>query len=156
MGPTIPLPLKAEHDDLHAELRDAIGVGGRTAEAARAVATLLHPHFVKEEAYALPPLGLLARFTRGEAASDPAEAEAALAMVDRLKTELPGMLAEHRAILAALDVLAQAAEAEGQTEQARFARKLAQHARTEEEVLYPATLLVGEHLRHGGARHAAA
>jgi hypothetical protein len=156
MGPTIPEPIKAEHDELHEELRQAIGAGGRTAEAARAVAALLHPHFVKEEAYALPPLGLLTRLARGEAAFDPAEAEAALAMADRLKLELPGMLAEHQAIVSALDTMAQAAEAEGHAEHARFARKLVQHARTEEEVLYPATLLLGEHLRRAPVGQASA
>ncbi len=54
----IPEPMKLEHDELHADLVKATQVGGRTGDAAKAVAKVLHHHFVKEEAYALPPLGL--------------------------------------------------------------------------------------------------
>jgi hypothetical protein len=44
----IPLILKAEHEELHGELARATKAGGRTVEAAKAVAKLMHPHFVKE------------------------------------------------------------------------------------------------------------
>ena len=57
---SIPEPLKAEHAELHAELSSAIDAGGRVGEAAKEVAKRLHPHFVREEEFALPPLGLLA------------------------------------------------------------------------------------------------
>ena len=40
-----------------------------------------------------------------------------------------------------------AAQAENRPEFARFAEKLILHARTEEEVLYPAAILVGEWLQ---------
>ena len=56
----IPEPLKVEHAELHAELVALTKAPGKVGEAARNVAVLLHPHFVKEEEYALPPLGLLA------------------------------------------------------------------------------------------------
>lgn len=56
----IPEPLKAEHAELHAELVDAMRAGGHTGDAAEKVAKLLHPHFVREEEIALPPLCLLA------------------------------------------------------------------------------------------------
>ena len=52
-------PMKAEHDELHAELEKATEAGGRVGDAAKVVARLLHPHFVKGEEFALPPLGLL-------------------------------------------------------------------------------------------------
>ena len=60
--------------------------------------------------------------------------------------ELPKMLAEHREIVAALERLEAAAHAAGKPEHARFAEKLKVHARTEEEVLYPAAILVGRAL----------
>ena len=56
----IPEPLKVEHAELHAELVALTKAPGKVGEAARNVAVLLHPHFVKEEEYALPLLGLLA------------------------------------------------------------------------------------------------
>jgi hypothetical protein len=45
----IPAPLKAEHEELHAVLVKATKEAGDTGKAARSVAEILHPHFVKEE-----------------------------------------------------------------------------------------------------------
>jgi hypothetical protein len=57
------------------------------------------------------------------------------------------MLAEHKAIVGALRKLLQAATAEGHAGFASFAQKLILHAQTEEEILYPASILVGEYLK---------
>ena len=59
-GIEIPAGMKAEHDAIHQRLVRATQAPGRTGEAARALARVLHPHFVREEQIALPPLGLLA------------------------------------------------------------------------------------------------
>ena len=48
MNLKIPGSLKAEHEELHEELGRATRVGGKTGDAAQAVAKVLHPHFVKE------------------------------------------------------------------------------------------------------------
>jgi hypothetical protein len=58
-----------------------------------------------------------------------------VALTDRLKADLPRMLDEHKAIVAALEELARAAEADGHPEALRFAEKLTLHAQNEEEVL---------------------
>ena len=68
-------------------------------------------------------------------------------MTDRLKAELPEMFREHQAVVAALKQLTAAAEEEKLSEHARFAEKLTLHAQTEEEVLYPAAILVGEYVK---------
>jgi hypothetical protein len=140
----IPKPLKAEHDELHAELVRATKAGGQTGDAAKTVAKLLHPHFVKEEAYALPPLALLVPLSEGR--FEPGMAEV-LKMTDRLKPDMPTMLAEHKEIVGALGKLVEAAKAEGKPDIVHFAEKLMLHARTEEQVLYPAAILVGELVR---------
>ena len=57
------------------------------------------------------------------------------------------MLSEHRAVVAALEKLAEAGKAEMRTDAARFAEKLRVHAQTEEDVLYPAAILVGEYVK---------
>jgi hypothetical protein len=140
----IPSALKREHEELHAELAKATKEGGSTGEAAMAVAHVLHPHFLKEEEYALPPLGLLTHLTRGETTPD---MKSVLKMTDKLKRELPQMLEEHKAIVGALEKLTDAAREQGKTEYIDFSRKLTLHAQTEEQVLYPAALLVGEYLK---------
>jgi hypothetical protein len=140
----IPSSLKVEHEELHTELVSLTKAPGRVGEAARNVAALLHPHFVKEEEYALPPLGLLVGIAQGTVT--PAM-QPVLVMTDRLKRELPEMLAEHRVVVTALEKLAEAAKAEKHAEAERFAGKLRVHAETEEQVLYPAAILVGEYVK---------
>jgi len=89
----IPKPMKIEHDKLHAELVKATKEGGRTGDAAKAVAKVLHPHFVKEEEFALPPLGLLAKLIYGGVEPEMADV---LKMTARLEAELPQMLPSTR------------------------------------------------------------
>lgn len=140
----IPEPLKAEHEELHARLVKATKAGGRTAEAARAVAKLMHPHFVKEEEYALPPLGLLPQVMNGKVTPS---MSSVLTMTDKLEAELPAMLSEHQQIVAALKALVDAAKAEAKPDYVHFAEKLMAHARMEEEVSYPTALLIGRYVR---------
>ena len=76
----IPGPLKREHEELHDELRRASKEAGSVGEAARVVAKLMHPHFIKEVEYALPSLGLLPLRARGQVTPDMADV---LVMTDR-------------------------------------------------------------------------
>jgi hypothetical protein len=139
-----PQSLKAEHEELHAQLAKATNAGGATSEAAKTVSKTLHPHFLKEEEYALPPLGLLPILAEGKILP---EMEAAVAMADRLRADLSHMLLEHKQIVIALRALTEAANSENKKEAAHFAGKLMLHAQTEEEVLYPASILIGEYLK---------
>ncbi|MCD6042365.1 MAG: hypothetical protein K0R40_1968 [Burkholderiales bacterium] len=139
----IPKPLQAEHAELHARLVEATKEPGAVGEAAREVARLLHPHFVAEEDFALPPLALLSALVGGAVMPEMAEV---LPMTRRLKAELPKMLAEHGQIVGALEKLRAAAHAAGRAEYENFADALVLHAQTEEQVLYPAAILVGEHV----------
>ena len=149
---TIPQPLQDEHEALHERLRQATEAGGEIGEAAKTLARLMHPHFVKEDEIALPPLGLLVALSRGETN---AEMAAVLELTDRLEAELPQMLAEHRSIVDALSKLREAAERAGRDDIVGFAEALVEHAQTEEEVMYPAAILVGQVVRQRlGARAA--
>ena len=107
---TIPQSVRTEHTAIHAALEEAQNAPGRIGAAARRLAQVLHPHFVREEQIALPPLALLAPLASG---SLPAGARDILPLTDALERELPRMLDEHVRIRAALDELRRAAEAEG-------------------------------------------
>jgi hypothetical protein len=144
LKPQVPQSLRSEHEELHAQLANAAKAGGATGSAAAVVAKLLDPHFLKEEEYALPPLGLLRELAAGKVT---AEMRGVVAMTDKLKEELPRMLEEHKAIVAALEQLTEAAKREGKNEHIHFAEKLMLHAQNEEQVLYPASILVGEYLK---------
>jgi len=152
MDLAIPEPLEHEHAELHRELARLTKLPGKVGAGARRVAELLHPHFVKEEEYALPPLGLLAALAEGRVTP---EMRSVTALTDRLRADLPHMLAEHRAVVKALAALARAAKAERAPAAARFAAALRLHARTEEAVLYPAAILVGEYVKSALARESA-
>ncbi len=140
----IPKPLQREHEALHDELRRATEASGEIGEAAKTLAQLMHPHFIKEDQIALPPLGLLGALSHGEFSADMSDV---LALTDRLEAELPAMLEEHKTIVAALQRLQEAAERAGRSDIVTFAHELIQHARTEEEVMYPTAVLVGRHVR---------
>lgn len=140
----IPESMRVEHAEIHDELVRATRLPGRIGDAARALAMILHPHFVREEQIALPPLGLLAPLARGELT---AEMRDVLPMTDALRAELPRMLEEHEAIRAATARLAEVARVEGDERVEELARQLALHARSEEELFYPAAVLVGDLVR---------
>jgi hypothetical protein len=131
----IPSPVRTEHQELHRTLEAITNLPGKTGEAAKTVARLLHPHFVKEEEFALPNLGLLPLLATDKVSSD------------ILKKNLPEMLKEHQQIAGALQILNQAATEENHPEVVNFTEKLMLHARTEEDILYPAAILIGEYLK---------
>jgi hypothetical protein len=140
----VPEGMEAEHDQLHADLAALTQVGGRTGEAAIAVAEVLEPHFAKENEYALPPLALLVPLSQGKFEADMA---GVLEMTDKLEAEMPTMHSEHEEIAAALKVLHDAATAENNPAGVQFAEELTAHAHEEEEVLYPASLLIGRYVK---------
>jgi hypothetical protein len=141
----IPASLAVEHRELQTTLEALTKLPGTTGMAAFRVAELIHEHFKGEEAFAMPPLALLRPLA--EDAQVPGSAQAAIAMSDRLKADWPIMIAEHKAIGEALAVLAVEARMENRPEALRFVDELRMHAQQEEEILYPAAILVGEYLK---------
>jgi Tfp pilus assembly protein PilF len=142
----IPSALRVEHQHLHQSLAEALAAGGKTAEAAKKVEAVLTPHFAEEEEYAMPPLGLLEVLAQGRQPTEQQVREA-LKMSDKLRNNYGRMLDEHRRIATALQQLAAAAKAEKKPSQAEFAEALMLHAQNEEQILYPAALLVGDYLK---------
>jgi hypothetical protein len=104
----------------------------------------MHPHLLREDEYAIPPLGLLRQLAKGQVTPEMAEV---LPLVARLKEEFPLMVEEHRAISGALIKLGYAACQEGLRQWAEFADEMRHHAQMEEEVFYPAAILVGEYVK---------
>jgi hypothetical protein len=138
-----PQSIAAEHQELHEVLARAAAEGGDMGAAAGALERALAPHFEREEAIATPPLGLLPALAKGDPT---AEMRSVLPMTQALEQELPRMLQEHEAIRNALAQFRAVAERNGQQDYVRFADHLAAHAREEEELLYPAAILVGRYV----------
>jgi hypothetical protein len=139
----IPPSLQAEHDELHAELKRLADEPGQIGAAAREVAARLYPHFAREEQFALPPLGVLIALADGRITPD---MSSALTLARQLKSLMPQMLEEHIAIVGALQTLADTAHEVDRPDVALLAQKIIMHAQIEEEVLYPAAIVIGEYL----------
>jgi hypothetical protein len=139
-----PPALQKEHEHLHKQMAAAINSAGQTGEAAKQVQKRLRPHFLEEEKHAMPPLGLLVPLAEG---GPTPEMRPAIEMAEWLRTNYRRMLQEHQAIVGSLEKLKEAAQKENKPEQAAFAEKLILHAQTEEQVLYPTTLLIGDYLK---------
>jgi hypothetical protein len=140
----IPDPLREEHEELHARLREATQVAGPVGEAAKRLTRLIQPHLIREEEVAMRPLGLLKALAEGPVSPGMA---GVLALTNALRSELPRMLAEHQQIVVALHALREVAREENRSDIQRLADDMLLHVRMEEEVLYPAALLVGEYLK---------
>jgi hypothetical protein len=139
-----PESIQAEHAEIHEALVALTRAPGVVGAAAKELAAALEPHFKREEEIALPPLGLLAPLAEGKSPSGMHEAAA---MSETLRQEMPRMLREHAEIRAAIERLEGAARDARHAEGLAFTKKLALHARMEEEVLYPAAILVGDIIR---------
>lgn len=140
----IPRSMEMEHEELHSDLAQLTKAGGRTGEAAKAVAGVLDSHFAKENEYALPSLGLLIPLSQGKFQCSMTEV---LKLTEKLEADMPSMLSEHKDIAAALKKLEDAATAENKPAGVRFAKHLAAHAQTEEEITYPTAILVGLYVK---------
>lgn len=142
MRMSLPGSLRKEHEELHDALARALEEEGPIGDAARTVAEKLFPHFEKEES-ALAPLGALT--LSGEERI--ARPEEIVERAQQFSEDLPIMLEEHVQIAIALEVLAREAERAGRMEYVRFSEKLLHHAQMEEEIFYPAALLIGAYVR---------
>jgi hypothetical protein len=137
-------PLSADHGEIHDRLARAARESGPLGEAAKRVARHFARHAEKEERLVTPLLALLPR--AAQAKPDPAMATA-LPLFGEFKASLDEMVAEHHVISAGLEALVKEAHAAERAEFGALAARLVAHMRLEEEVIYPAALLLGRYLR---------
>ncbi|MEI6946410.1 hypothetical protein V9K67_04350 [Paraflavisolibacter sp. H34] len=142
----LPHSFKTNHDELLSRLNHAVILCDKTGRTARKVAQLLslHPHFIKNEQYALAPLALLPALAEGNVLSDMTPV---IGLADQLKRYLPEMLAENQIMEATLQELINNATEEDHPEVVSFACQLMQLAKMEDDILYPAAILIGEYLK---------
>ena len=139
-----PQSIKAEHNKLNFQLGIITNIKGKIGEAAKQMIEILHPHFLKEEEYAIPPLSLLPIIVKNEISPDMYEI---LDLTNKLKSEYNNLLKEHKTILSTQKKLKSAAEMENRSDVMKFTNDLILHAQTEEEILYPTSILIGEYIK---------
>ncbi|MEX2282711.1 MAG: hemerythrin domain-containing protein [Gemmatimonadota bacterium] len=140
----VPHSVEAEHSAIQNELLSLTLRQSAVGKAARNLASLLEPHFEREEQIALPPLTLLQPLATRSVVVQQARM---VALSDSLRAELPRMLQEHKKIAAAVSRLERAALDARDDRAIAFAYRLQLHALNEEEIMYPAAILVAEIVR---------
>ena len=136
-----PPSAERAHQELLHLLVKVQHVSGKTGSLAEDLAKRLQAHMEKEETLVLPLLGLLPDMLPSRPRSSSARRASELYL--QLKQEYAGMLQGHREITKLLSRLKKVGAEEGHLTAVRFAEALEQHAREEEEILYPAALLAG-------------
>ena len=104
---------------------------------------MLH-HFKEEEDYIFPALGLLPLLANGQL---PKETKNVQLLTEKAKSMMDHMSAEHQLITAYIGELKQASAAENLPAIIEFEKAVSQHAKSEEEVYFPAAIMVGEYLK---------
>ena len=140
----IPKTMIEEHEELHRELKKATRIPGSVGKSAKHVAEILHPHFEKENELALPIVGIARELGEGKSSE---EFSMAAELFERFRPEYENMLREHLDIVAALEKLEAAARKAKKGDVLKFAHRLKLHARTEEDLTYPAVLMAGRLLK---------
>ncbi len=137
----LPEPLRIEHEEMMESLQQRAALESLVGEKVRVIIDMIVPHMEREEMMVLKPLALLDQVALGKQV-DTSGIEDAVA----LKKSLPVMYAEHREISRALGRLAEAARVEKDSDTALIAEKIMMHIRLEEEILYPAAIILSEYL----------
>jgi hypothetical protein len=102
----------------------------------------MRPHLEKEEQILIPVLGALQPYVNGTLTDD--ARNQVIKMSQQFKKEYPIMLDEHKKIVTALDKLEYNAMRENRKDALLFIAEFKSDANNEEQVTYPATIVVGE------------
>ena len=118
----VPQSIRVQHDQIMTRLatfakhQDPVG-----ATASKALA-VLKAHYAKEEAFVLPPLGLLPRIAKGEFSKD---MEPAIAMADRTRAASSEFQKDHIEITSLMNDLIEAGTKTHNDELVRLATRVA-------------------------------
>jgi len=142
--PETPSFIKREHE----QLLEHVQAFTLFQDSAGLVAIKLHEimehHFQEEEDYVLPPLGLLPLLAGGQL---PENSREIIGLTDKLQSQLSHLNAEHQLIKAHMDEMLKTSAAFNHPEIKEFEKQLLQHAKVEEEIYFPAALVIGENLK---------
>lgn len=142
----VPEPLTEEHHELFHELRELASEDGETGRAVRNLLAVLEPHFEKEEKSAMLLLGALKPLSEGRVIPNLA---ATMSLHARFSSDLPTMLKEHSRVKELIERVRATAAKNSKTQAHAVMDGLELHAKVEEEILYPAALLVGAFAKAG-------
>lgn len=142
--PAVPSSLKKTHSELLNQLHEFTLIKDSSTSFALKLEELMLHHFQEEENYILPPLGLLPSLAKGQL---PEHSKEIITLSEKAKSQMDHMSAEHQLIIAYIEELKQASTKENQPAITEFEKEVSKHALSEEEVYFPAAIMVGIYLK---------
>ena len=142
--PEVPSSIMETHKYLLEQIHKMTLYKDSSGRVALKIEELMQHHFKEEEEFILPPLGLLPLLANGEL---PEQSEDIIILSEKVKSQLNHMSAEHQLIAAFIEELKQASDKENLPEIIQFEKEVLKHATSEEEVFFPASILIGEYLK---------
>lgn len=147
--PEVPHFIKQEHGYLLGELEKLTLTKDSTGRVAARTMKFMHHHFQEEEDYVLPPLQTLPSLASEIIPEHSAEI---IRLTEKLRSQLTHMNAEHQMIMALLEELKQAAAYDNHPDITWLEEQINRHAKAEEEVFFPAAIVIGEYLKQKGVK----
>ncbi|MFS8083068.1 MAG: hemerythrin domain-containing protein [Ginsengibacter sp.] len=141
--PEVPSSIKETHAYLLAQLHKMLLYKDSSGRVAKKLEELMQHHFKEEEDFILPPLGLLPLLAKGQM---PEQSKDVMLLCEKVQTMMDHMSAEHQLIEAYIEELKQASDNENQPSIIEFENEVIQHAKSEEEVFFPTSILIGKYL----------
>ena len=142
--PEVPSSIKNTHVNLLERVQNLTLNTDSSHEIAIKLEVLMQHHFKEEEDFILPLLGLLPLLANGNI---PEQSKELISLSEKVKLNLEHMNVEHQLIVAYIQELKQASSKEKLPEIIVFENEVIKHAKSEEEVYFPAAVLVGEYLK---------
>ena len=142
--PAVPSSILEEHAYLLGKIYPLTILQDSAGLAAVQLYELMQYHFKEEEEYILPPLGVLPALASGKV---PEKRLEIMQLIQKFSSRLAVMSAEHQQIKAHMDELKRVAGHQMLPEILETEKRLHAHARLEEEILFPAVLLIGDYLK---------
>ena len=140
----VPQSIRHQHEQIISRLANFAKHSGPVGVAASKALVVLKDHYAKEEAFVLPPLGLLPRLAKGEVSKD---MEPAIAMAERARAALAELQNDHIQITSLMNELVEAGNHARNDELVRLATRIASQSLNDIEVAQPTTIIIGELLR---------
>lgn len=138
-----PKSLHNDHQALLSELDQIASLKSGVAENAKNVANAFKSHFYREERTVLPQLSLLMAIAEGNWDIDTKEA---LLKNNILLEEFHDLKKEHQEIFDAAKEMIKVAENEKNNDAKKIAESIILHIQVEEEVSYPAIMMISKYL----------
>ena len=142
--PEVPSSIKKTHATLLEQIHKMTLYKDSSGRVAIKLEGMMEHHFKEEEDFILPPLGLLPLLANDQI---PEQSKEIIHLSEKVKSQLNHMSAEHQLIKAYLEELKQASNIENLPEIIEFENEVFKHATSEEEVFFPASILIGEYLK---------